>query len=175
MRRLLGVVWSIALLRSEPRDLPASMRLLALAAAVNFSLELLALRLMPHPEGALNHSLLDLGLTTTVFSALLLLFRRGHRLPQTLTALFAVDTLLMLPILALIAVSYAPFGGGELENLIQACQIAILLWGILVMGHIVRAALEVPLFTGLAVAMSYTAVAIFLARQLMPALPSPAG
>ena len=175
MQGLFGVVWDIALLRGEPRDLPASLRLLLLCAAVSFGLELLALRLAHHPESALDHSLLDLGLTTVVFSALLLLFRRGHRLPQTLIALFAVDTLLMLPILALIAISYMPFGGEELDFFLTACQIAVLMWSILVTGHIVRAALDVPLFTGLAVAMSYAAVAIFLARQLMPALPAPGG
>lgn len=174
MRGLFGIVWDIALLRGEPRDLPASARLLLLSAAVSFGIELFALRFARRPEIALDHSLLDVGLMTVVFTALLLLFRRGHRLPQTLTALFAVSTLLSLPTVALIAVSHAPIAGERLGVLLDACQIAILLWGILVMGHIVRAALDVPLFTGLAVALSYTSVALFLAWQLTQA-KAPAG
>jgi len=43
-------------------------------------------------------------------------------------------------------------------------------WSVAVVAHIVRAAIEVPLLTGVAVATSYAALAILVARQL--ALPA---
>lgn len=164
MQGSIGVFWDIVLLRRGPRDLPAAWGLLATAAGASFAIEF---GMIAHRNGAgtaLAHASFDLALTALVFSALLAFRGQGHRLVQTLTALFGIDALLSLP-LALLSLSASGDGHHLLAGLVF---LALLAWNLLVIGHIVRGALDVPLLNGVAVAMSFTILGLLIDR-LWPA------
>ena len=160
MQGSIGVFWDIVLLRRGPRDLPAAWGLLATAAAASFAIEFAMIARHYGTGIALAHSSFDLALTAAVFSALLAFRGQGHRLLQTLTALFGVDALLSLP-LALLSLS----AGGEGHHVLAGLLfLALLAWNLLVIGHIVRVALDVPLLNGVAVAMSFTILSLLIDR-----------
>lgn len=160
MQGSIGVFWDIVLLRRGPRDLPAAWGLLATAAGASFAIEFATIAHRYGAGTALAHASFDLALTAAVFSALLTLRGQGHRLVQTLTALFGIDALLSLP-LALLSLSASGDGHQLLAGLIF---LALLAWNLLVIGHIVRGALDVPLLNGVAVAMSFTILGLLIDR-----------
>lgn len=164
MQGSIGVFWDIVLLRRGPRDLPAAWGLLATAAGASFAIEFAMVAHRYGPGTALAHATFDLVLTALLFSALLALRGQRHRLLQTLTALFGIDALLSLP-LALLSLSASGEGHHLLAGLVF---LALLAWNLLVVGHIVRGALDVPLLNGVAVAMSFTILSLLIDR-LWPA------
>jgi len=164
MQGSIGVFCDIVLLRRGPRDLPAAWGLLATAAGASFAVEFAMIAHRYGALAALAHATFDLALTVALFSALLALRGQGHRLLQTLTALFGIDALLSLP-LALLSLT----AGGDGQHLLAGLLfLALLAWNLLVIGHIVRVALDVPLLNGVAVAMSFTILSILIDR-LWPA------
>ncbi len=164
----IGVFWDIVLLRRGPRDLPAAWPLLAAAAMASFAIEFGMIASRVGAGSALGRAALDLALTTAVFSTLLGLRGQGHRLLQTLTALFGVDALLSLPLAVL-----ALYSSGDAQQLLPALLfLAVLAWNLLVIGHIVRVALEVPLLNGVAVAISFTILSLLIHRAWPAAVAS---
>jgi hypothetical protein len=166
MLALVSVFWDIVLLRRGPRDLPASGSLLVGVAAVYLATSVATARIGFGPSLAIVRGLLDIGILVGAFSMLLALRRRGHRLLQTLTALLGAGLVLAPPNMALVLAARAhPTQDGALL-LLHFTLVLLLVWEVIVTGHIVREALDVPLFTGIAVATSYAALTIFIFLQL---------
>jgi hypothetical protein len=166
MQALVRVFWDIALLRRGPRDVPASGALLVLTALAYAAIGALQSLLLDGPEHVLLRTVADLGLTGGVFAACLALGGRRHRLLQTLTAVLGTSALLALPLLALQVAGWQHGPDGPVALLLELLQLPLLAWYVLVLGHIVRSALEAPLITGLAVAMSYVLASYLLLVQL---------
>jgi hypothetical protein len=171
MQSLFRLYYDIALWRRGPRDVPASIPLLAFVALLNFVVSVVQAR-FAYPDEGLEGSLLraaaDLALSVVFFWIVLALGRRAHRYVQTLSALLGTGTLLALPMLALLLVGLQVPKGSPLGFLVSFAALPLLIWALFVVGHVVRSALEAPLLTGMAVATTYFVVGYVLLVQLFP-------
>ena len=171
MKAEISALWDIVLIRRGPRDLAPSWSLLAVLAALYLATSVLGARLAYGAPHAFLRGGLDLVLTVAVFSAVLAFRDRGHRLLQTLSALFGVGIVLAVPDFVLLLLIQSASKSEAV--LLQLLAIVLLVWNVVVVGHIVRAALDVRLFTGITVAMTYI-VGSTLLFSYLPA-PAPAG
>ncbi|MBS0375519.1 MAG: hypothetical protein JSR73_13160 [Proteobacteria bacterium] len=170
MQSLVGVLWDIALWRRGPGALPASGPLLARAACAYAASSALEAWLVNGPPLAVLSGFVDLAFTTVVFWLCLAVGRRPHRLQQTLLAVFGTGTLLMLASAAVIACADALGRDGDAGKLVANLSLPLVLWGVAVLAHIVREALDQPLVTGVAVATSYVVLGTLLIEELLPRL-----
>jgi hypothetical protein len=169
MQALLKVFWDIALWRRGPRDLPPSRGLLAVAALLYGATSAIQSALTDGPTLALARGVADLGFTGAAFWLCLAIGGRGHRLLQTLTAVFGTGTLLALPMIAVLLLVAALGPGGPVADAVKLLVLPLLVWGLAVLAHIVREALEAPLVTGVAVATTYLLAGYFFIERLLPA------
>lgn len=170
MQSLVGVLWDIALWRRGPGDLPASGPLLARLACAYAASSALEAWLVDGPPLAVLRGFVDLVFTSVVFWLCLAVGRRPHRLLQTLLAVFGTGTLLMLASAAVIACADALGRDTDGGKLVSYLILPLALWGVAVLAHIVREALDQPLVTGVAVATSYAVLGTLLIEDLLPRL-----
>ena len=166
MQSLLKVFWDIALWRRGPRDLPSSPALLGLVAALYVLTSVVQSWLIYGADLAVLRGLVDLGITAGVFWVCLAVSQRRYRLTQTLTAALGTGVLLALPMIAMLVVGRNEGSHGALSVVLSLLSLPLLIWYLFVVGHIVRLALEAPLFTGMAVAMTYFVLSYVALAQL---------
>ena len=172
MQALLKVFWDITLWRRGPRDIPASSALLCIVALVYLLTGAVQAVVIYGRALAFERALADLAATACFFGVCLLIARRAHRLTQTLTAVLATGVLLSLPMLGLLLLARQVGPDGPLALALQLILLPLQVWYLLVVGHIVRVALEAPLLTGMAVAMTYLLVNYLALLQLPQATAS---
>lgn len=134
------------MLRQGPQDIPASGALLIVTSLVNFALGVGINQRVQQPGPAIIVAALEIAVPFLLTWALLYGFSHTTRLLQTLTALMgcgAVIGLIIIPLLVL-------FG-----SLPVSLQLMIFLWNLLVIGHILRHALEMHLLGGFFIAIGY--------------------
>jgi len=167
MTRLPSSLAQIALLRKDPGILPASF-LPSAILALGYAGANAALAWVDQAERILARTALDLGLTLAFFGVLLALTRRSHRLPQTLSAVFGTFILLA-PAMAVLLLMRGPakanFGVSLLTN---AGAVVITIWYLLIVGHIVKCALDTGLVTGFAIAVTWAIAGLAIAERLFP-------
>jgi hypothetical protein len=172
MQPALRIFWDIALWRRSPRDLPASWSLLVAAALAYVLLSIVQSLVIFGPTLAVERGLADLALTALVFGGCLAVRRRGNRTLQTLTAVLATGAVISLPMLALMLAAQALGTDGPLALAIQFGLLPLQVWLLLALGRIVRLALDTPLLTGMAVAMTYLVLNYLLLVELPRAVAS---
>ncbi len=168
MNRLLRFFLDLCLLKAAPQDAPASQGLLGLTLVAYVLVGLAAgVRVLGGAGSALSASLLDaLVLLATIWVALQLR-GRSARFAQTATALLGSGALLTALALPLQPLAGADTDGGSgLVQLAGILGIGLMIWIQIVIGHILRHALEVPLIMGVLLAIAY----MFLANELLAAL-----
>ncbi len=170
MQPALKIFWDIALWRRGPRDVPASWSLLCAVAMAYVATSVLQSVAIFGPDLALERGLADLALTAVVFWGCLTVRRRGYRALQTLTAVLATGTVVAVPMLALMLLSQALGTDGPAALAVQFGLLPLQVWYLLVLGRIVRLALDAPLLTGMAVAMSYLALNYLVLVELPKAV-----
>ncbi len=163
---LLNYFFELCLLRRKPQDLPASSALFALILVVNLLVGVVMLQgRFGGMAPALVVGLID---TLLLLGGLWLLLRwRGHpaRLVQSATALIGSSVLLALvaiPLLSMVAPE--PTAGSGLASLLY---LLLMIWAHVVMGHILRHALDVPLGNGVALAIAFTLLSTLVVQNLM--------
>jgi hypothetical protein len=171
MQSLLRLFYDIALWRRGPRDVPASVALLGVVAAAYVFISVLQSRLVYGPDGALLRGVADLALTAAVFGIALAVVRRTHRFVQTLTAVLGAGALLAVPMILLLLLGRQFENVPSLKFLVSLASLPLLVWYLFVIAHIVRQALDTPLFTGMAVALTYFVVSYAVLVGLLPAAP----
>jgi len=165
MNPLLKVFANIALLRRGPEDLPASAFLLLLSALVYALGSAATSAVFTHrPAQIFLEVLADIVLMLLWYGALLAVYRRRARLPQTLTALFGTGSLLYLiafPVMSWLHLQAGSPTGLQLPTLLM---MVILIWSIAVAAHIVHRALEIPMTVAILIGITYfiTSVLIFV-------------
>lgn len=162
------VFWDILLIRRGPRDAPASGASLCLLGALYLLSSVLVARADVGSEQAFVIGLVDLAVTTTVFALVLAIRGRDHRVVQTLCAVFGTGILFSIPNLALVELFKATSSGDAVRGLLSLGYYALLAWQVFVMGHILRSAIDVQLWTGVTIAMSYAIVSILIAQYWAP-------
>jgi hypothetical protein len=169
MLRLAKAFWDIALWRRTPAQLPASMFLLGLVAAVVAILEIIGALLPPGPsDRILTRVLLSVGLPLVWTYAVLAVARHRQRFLQTGSALLGIGALAQLVLYPL---------GSMLDVLGEKNPLAIplglllfagLVWYLLACANVWRAALDSNLGLGAAIALGYLLLSIVLEQQLLP-------
>jgi hypothetical protein len=168
MQALLKVFWDIALWRRGPRDVPPSRGLLAVAALVYGATNVALAMLIDGPDLALARGAVDLAFTAGSFWLCLAVTHRGHRLLQTLTAVLATGTLVALPMVGVVLLADLLGPAGPVAVALKLLLLPLEIWGLCVLAHIVRAALEAPLVVGIAVSTTYFLVGYLFMERLFP-------
>lgn len=157
MGALVRVIWQIALLRQGPQVLPASTVLLWLALALHWVTGvLLGVFSYPLLEAMLS-ALAGTLIMAAVVHTLLLVYRKHHRLLQTLTALAGCEAMLGLLGLPPTALFYA-----GAQDIAAMLTLLLLGWNTAIAAHIFRHAIGVTLGMGFFYAITYTLISIML-------------
>jgi hypothetical protein len=164
MQELLKLFVDIALLRRSPREVPTAQTFAFVIVGLYFAANAVQSWLLFGPAGAVTWALVDLGVTAAYYYLILAVGTRRHRYRQTLIAVLGV-TLLLMPLsgaLNWLLLAYKPLG-----LLFSVLLLSLLCWYVGIIAHIVRTALDSPLFTGVVVALAYLYVSYMAQRWVM--------
>jgi drug/metabolite transporter (DMT)-like permease len=178
MKSLLESIRDILLLRRGPQDLPFSAALLG--TLILFALAIgLAVSAQRVPVAVAAP---QLGFEVLLLLALawipLAVARRGERFIQTATALVAAAiafNLLAVPVvLGVGELPRDPRALSTLQVVLGWLSLALLAWKLVVSGHVLRHALDVPLRIGVLIAAAFLAAEVVLNLALFGAQGTPA-
>lgn len=163
MQALIIFFVELCALRRAPQDLPASEILLGIVALANLvigGLVGLVARVAIGP--ILSRTIAVIALTLLALYGALRLVGRDARFMQSATALLGSEALI--GALMLIPLSFDPFGSQETElaALGALLFIALIVWGLVVTGHILRHTFEITLAQGAAIAFAFKVGAALL-------------
>lgn len=167
MKALLTAMLELCLLRIGPQNLPGAPVLVLLSTGLNLLVGLLLLgQLGETPVQALQECLFDLSLTFGVL--LLALKARGllDRFPQTASAIMLSN--LLLNCLALPLAGWSHQAGALEAGLLLRI---VVVWNILVLGHILRHTFTLPLSQGVAASLLFTIFSWTLSYLMFPVGP----
>ncbi|MGH8203926.1 MAG: hypothetical protein ACREST_04905 [Steroidobacteraceae bacterium] len=165
---LLRSLTDIALLRKDPSGLPSSRASVALFVLVYAAADFAVGRVGGIPQ-VLQRTALDLALTLAFFWLLLALTRRVHRLPQTINAALGVYVLLSPIVAALLLLRVPATNNQGLGLFVTAGYTLFMIWYLLIVGHILRSALDSGLVTGFAIAVAWTVAIIAISQRVFGA------
>jgi hypothetical protein len=166
LKALLNAAVELCLLRRGPQDLPGSPYLLGLILVMNLLIGVLTYLGLHEDFGvAVFATLYETALMMAALYGVLRLKKRLMRFTQTLTALMLSNLLIgifMLPLLG--------WGGAPPSDESQLLLLVFTLWILVVFGHILRHALEIPLGMGIGVAVFYTLFSWSLLEMFFPSM-----
>ena len=170
MKRLLDFFIDLCLLRATPQQLPASPVLFWLSVVA----ELLAGTLLISGAragvfAALLETLVDVLLLLLLLYLALQARNLTARFLQSATALLGASALLSLLAMPLLALSSSGGEGSGLAALAALLLLALIIWNMVVLGHILRHALRLSFAIGIALAFAYTSLSYMVLYQLFPA------
>lgn len=151
------------MLRRNPQDLPASTVLFALVLAAGLGGGLLlAVTAGAAPLVGLGQTALDYLLMFAALQLALKLVDKRERFLQTATALVGADTLIGL--VALLPVSFVGPNPQESPQLLLAglMFLALVVWSVVVTGHILRNAFGLTLGQGAAIAIAFDVLSFLI-------------
>jgi hypothetical protein len=151
---LARLYFAIAIWRRGPQDLPAVGILLPLTIAAYVLLSCAVGAVLPalHP-GWLLQVLADALFMAVWYWLLLVIMRRRERYLQTATALFGLQTVLAAPSMAMIWLMQRVEQQPSLRLPVYIAAVALAIWTLVAIGHILRATLERPLALCLVLAL----------------------
>jgi hypothetical protein len=165
-----GTLFQIALLRQDPSVLPSSAASVV-AFVIAYALADACVGRLAGFGSVLPRTILDLALTLTFFWLLLTLTRRAHRFPQTVNAALGVYVLLTPVIALLLLLLRLPDRESQaLAVIVNASYTLFVIWYLLIVGHVLRSALETGLVTGFAIAVTWTVATIAVSRSVFGAV-----
>ncbi len=170
MKLLLKLFFDICLLKARPQDVPASGALLSLTAIL---VMISGVASILSPAFGLAQSimvcLLDVALTLVLLALFLHITNLSSRLIQTATAVFGtgvIINLVSLPVVRLLDAGSRNQGYGLLGGVFY---FALLLWSVVIMGHILRHSFNLRLSGGILIAVAYFLLINTLVQTLLPA------
>ena len=152
---LIHAFWGMCTFRLAPQDVPASTVLLGVASVANVLLSTLINQMKIPLGSSVLVALLEILVLFGLTSALLFVMSRAARIIQTLTALMGTGTLIGALVLIVLII---------FPTLPQPVRMAIFLWNLFVMAHILRHALDTRFIIGFFIAIGY---AIFLIQLVV--------
>lgn len=169
MKALLLAFFDICRLRRAPQDIPASPHLLALSVTAYALLSCLLQGLSKPIDLAVSSALLEIAVLMLFVQCLLLLKGRPARWMQTMTAL--AEAGIILGLIALPLSLFAGVGSGAAligYNLGLTLLLMLVGWGVVVMAHILRHALETHPALAFMLALVYLFLLVYLTLTLLP-------
>ena len=153
MTQVLISLVEIARLRRDPSALPASIVLLVILAVAYAGSSALQSWLL-HDDRLLARTAADLGLMLAIFWIVLALTRRLYRYRQTMNAVLGISVLLTPLLMLLIALQQPAEMYYPVKLVAWAGSIGVIVWYTLIIGHILRSALEIGFVTSIAIAIT---------------------
>jgi hypothetical protein len=174
MIKTIGVLFktflNMCIFRYKPQDLPQSYDLLVLCLLIyTFVNVLLAMTTAPFTR-ALQISVLDTIIISIITMIILRLNRHFERWHKTLMAITGTGCIIGLFALPLFAGAFLLQVSELLQSLILMVYLALLIWNIVIMGHILRHAMETTLGVGIVFAMIYLVITSTLISVALPQL-----
>jgi hypothetical protein len=174
MKQLLQFFVDLCLLRTGPQELPASALLFWLLLPINLALGMLLIGdSLDGLDRAFFAAMVDL-FVMLGWTGMLLVFKRHQgRFLQTVTAMLGMGVLLGSLALPLqIALGSGAAGAdadaGFVEQFLSMLLLFVMVWSMVVTGHVYRHALDVSLGLGMGLALSYSVVTTLLIGMLFP-------
>lgn len=168
VQALFMTFFRICTFRSKPQDLPQSKELLLLCllsySVINFLLTLSVTGAGP----AASSSLLETVLVCLITLALLWINRRPERWLKTLTAIAGAGCVIGIIALPLFFLTFVINPGDIIRSFLLMLYLCLLVWNIVIMGNILRHALETSLAAGIVFAILYLIITSILVNQLLP-------
>ncbi|MTW21039.1 hypothetical protein [Allochromatium palmeri] len=167
MQALIKFFVELCLLRRPPQDLPASEMLLGVVLLADLVIGVLVgITAGLSWLTSLLQGLAEILLMLMALYAALTQLKRRPRFLQTATALLGSGA--MLGLVAIPPLSLNPTGSQEsdLAALGAFLLLGLVIWGILVTGHILRHAFSITLGQGSAIAVAFQIVAVTLVSSL---------
>ena len=158
----------IARLRRDPGALPHSIVLLVIMAIAYAGSSAVQSWLLHEDDRLLARTAADLGLTLAIFWLVLAVTRRLYRYRQTMNALLGTSVLLTPLLMLLIAMQQPAEIYYPIKLLAWAGSIAVIIWYTLIVGHILRSALEVGFVTSIAIAITSVIASNSVLIKLFP-------
>lgn len=159
---------NMCVFRYKPQDLPQSYDLLILCLLVyTFINVLLAMTTAPFTR-ALQISVLDTIIISIITIIILRLNRHYERWIKTLMALAGTGCIIGLFALPLFAGAFLLQVSELVQSLILMIYLALLIWNIVIMGHILRHAMETTLSVGIVFALIYLIISSTLISVAIP-------
>ena len=150
MLSLLRLFWPLCQLQRGPQDLPADPALLLRAVLFCLLFGLLSFSLsMPFADAVLR-AIVSMLISLAIWTLLVRTLAKPGRQLLTLTAIYGtamILNLLLLPVVWLLEAS------GDNPSFLPWLQLGLLVWSIVINGHILRHTMEWPLFAGVALAL----------------------
>jgi hypothetical protein len=171
MTALIQIFLNIALRKQGPEDLPASSFLLALTLLVSILIHIpLTWLVFGTVEVVIMTLIVDIGLLLGFLWLLLRLTGYISRFGQTLTALLGTSALL-----SVFSVPFALWNASIPDPMPKpfipsAFILVIVIWSLVVDGHILSRALSRPFAIGLIIAIAYFLLHTQLLVELMPGI-----
>lgn len=110
----------------------------------------------------------DVLLTAALLWLVLRVTRRGHRFRQTAAAVFGTGALLAPLVILLLALREPAAAYAPLALLVWTASAGVIVWFVLIVAHVLRAALDTGLFTAMAVSTAYVLGSAMLLEWLFP-------
>jgi hypothetical protein len=165
--RLLNVFVDICLLRAGPQDLPASSFLVLVTALLSLLTgTLVIVGTFGSLDTALAAQLLDILLLLGLLKLGLQLTDKSARYLQTAAALFgsgALINLVTMPLQLLESGDPRVSTASELSGLFY---LVLIIWALVVVGHIVRHALGIRMAAGIMIALGYFLIVNYIVQSL---------
>jgi hypothetical protein len=165
MTALVRSLADIALLRGDPSTLPSSWPSVAAFVAAYAAADAV-IAAIGDIRPVLARTAVDLALTLPFFGLVLAVARRSHRFPQTVNAAFGVYVLLAPVIVVLLELRVAARSSATLSQLVTAGFTAFMIWYLLILGHILRSALDTSLVAGFAIAVAWLVAGVTVSQRL---------
>ena len=167
MGKLLSVFFDICLLKAGPQALPASSFLLSATALAGLLTGTIVIAdAMGNVFTAFMAQLLDLLLLALLLLTMLRLKGLESRFTQAATALFGCGALINLVTLPLPLLAPEEGAGQQAAGPAFFLYLALIIWALVVVGHIFRHAMEIHLVRGILIAVGYF-FAVNLAVQML--------
>jgi hypothetical protein len=164
---LINYFVDLCLLRATPQKLPASSALLKMSFAANLLVgALLVVGEQMGPFLAVAESLFELLLMLLVLQGGLRLSGHPERFVQTATAIMGSGALLGLIVLPLLGAGGAAQEDGSGGGLIGLLVLLLVIWSMLVLGHILRHAFDLKLAQGTVLGLLYTVLSYSLISSI---------
>ena len=169
MTALFNYFFDLCLLRAKPQDLPASSTLLGLVIVANLLVGVLAFSGL---YGSVLRALMA-GVVENLFFLTtlgLLLYFKGlfPRFNQSATALLGSSTLLAMILIPLYSMGGSAADHSAMAAITDLCALLLLIWSLMVMGHVLRHAIEVPFGRGIMFALAYFLLSSLFVGSLFP-------
>ncbi|MFK8080447.1 MAG: hypothetical protein AB8B97_09190 [Granulosicoccus sp.] len=171
MQQLLHQYFNIAFLMGKPQDLPGGKDQMKIGVALALITYVVALAAPYGIWRAFVQALLDLGCTALVFHIALTAMGYKARFEQAFGGLCGASVFIHLAALPIYTLRH--FGAGsQASSITVLAEFVLLVWGLSLLGHVVRHTFEFGMVTSIVISFVYFVLLSTLIMSLMPLQPA---